>query len=178
VELEPPDPPLTDGYVRLRPLARDDSPAFLAASRDSAITRNTNTPAFVEETEAQAWIAERTWRTEGPWRFAVTEPDADEAIGYIGLRVVDWNGQIGYWVRPEDRGRGVATRALRLLARWALETAGFERVQLLVEPENQPSRRVAENAGFRAEGLLRRYVDLGGRRVDGIMFGLLPEDLG
>ena len=177
MRLDPPDPPLANGVVRLRPLALADAGALAAVSRDPSITRNTNTPAFADENEARAWLGERTWRADGPWRFVIADAGSNELLGYIGVRLVDRNGQIGYWVRQEARGRGVATRALRLVSRWALETAGFDRVQLLVEPGNEASRRVAEKAGFREEGVLRRYVDVGGRRADGIMFGLLPEDV-
>jgi [ribosomal protein S5]-alanine N-acetyltransferase len=71
---------------------------------------------------------------------------------------------------------GVASRALRLLSAWALEAA-YERVQLVAEPANRASQRVAEKAGFRAEGLLRSYIVLKGRRRDCVMYALLREEL-
>jgi RimJ/RimL family protein N-acetyltransferase len=108
---------------------------------------------------------------------AIVDARTDEFLGTVGWRWVDGNVQVGYWVKKEARGRGVATSALRLLARWAIEELGAERVQLLAEPENVASQRVAEKAGFRREGLLRSYFLLKGRRRDAIMFGLLPGDL-
>ncbi len=90
---------------------------------------------------------------------------------------VDGNVQFGYWVKREARGRGVATRALRLLSRWAVAELGAARLQLVTEPENDASQRVAEKAGFRREALLRAYVDLRGRRPDVYMYALLREDL-
>jgi [ribosomal protein S5]-alanine N-acetyltransferase len=89
----------------------------------------------------------------------------------------DGVGEVGYWVKREARGRGLATRALRLLARWALEDQRLARVQLAAEPGNLASLRVAEKAGFTREGLLRRYLNIGGERRDGFMFSLLPEEL-
>lgn len=179
MRLDPPLPPPSDGEIALRPFEDDDAARFATLNRDPAIERYTRMSVPRDPRDAAEWIdrARRGWEGEGPWRFAVADARSNELLGYIGIRLVDGNGQIGYWVRREARGRGVATRALRLLARWALDSAGFARIQLLVEPRNEPSRRVAEKAGFRAEGVLRRYVDLGDRRVDGIMFGLLPEDL-
>ena len=50
-------------------------------------------------------------------------------------------------------------------------------MQLLTEPENLASQRVAEKAGFRREALLRSYVELKGRRRDVYMYALLREDL-
>jgi [ribosomal protein S5]-alanine N-acetyltransferase len=44
-------------------------------------------------------------------------------------------------------------------------------------PDNEASQRVAENAGFTREGLLRRYVEIKGERRDCVVYSLLPEDL-
>jgi RimJ/RimL family protein N-acetyltransferase len=80
-------------------------------------------------------------------------------------------------VRRAARGRGVATSALRMLSRWALTSAGFERLQLVTETQNVASQRVAVKAGFQREGLLRSFVKVDGDRVDGVMFGLLRDDV-
>ena len=71
----------------------------------------------------------------------------------------------------------MATRALRLLSRWALSEHGLARVQLIVEPENVASIRVAENAGFQREALLRSYIELKGRRRDVYLYALLADDV-
>ena len=65
-------------------------------------------------------------------------------------------GEIGYWVAAGARGRGVATRATRLLAEWAREALGLTRIEVLPHKDNGPSRRVAEKAGFRDSGALVR----------------------
>lgn len=127
---------------------------------------------------ARAWLERiaELWREGTRASFAVARADSDELLGSIGLRLVDGNGQIGYWTLSPARGQGVATRALRLLARWAFDDVGLARLQLLTEPENEASQRVAEKAGFRREGLLRDYIELKGRRADGIMFARLRDD--
>jgi RimJ/RimL family protein N-acetyltransferase len=71
----------------------------------------------------------------------------------------------------------VATRALRLVSVWALDELGLQRISLLAEPENVPSQRVAEKAGFRREGVLRSFRELKGARRDYVMYSLLPGDL-
>jgi ribosomal-protein-alanine N-acetyltransferase len=110
--------------------------------------------------------------------FAITDRRSGELMGAIGVREVDQaNAQIGYWVKREARGRGVATRALGLVSRWAFEELGAGRVQLFTEPGNVASQRVAEKAGFVREGVLRRYLNIKGERRDGVIFSLLPEDL-
>ena len=76
------------------------------------------------------------------------------------------------------RGRGICTRALRLLSRHALEELELQRVDLITDPDNVASQRVAEKVGFRREGVLRahlRHPD--GRIRDSVMFSLLPGEL-
>ena len=68
-------------------------------------------------------------------------------------------GHFGYWVAGEARGRGVATEALRALCRWAVETLDVKRLELMTDPENIASQRVAEKAGFQREGLLRSSLE-------------------
>jgi RimJ/RimL family protein N-acetyltransferase len=81
-------------------------------------------------------------------------------------------------MRSDERGRGVMTRALRLAARWALDD-GAARVQLRADVENLASRRVAEKAGFKLEGVLRsaHWNARLGRRQDWAMYSLLPGEL-
>ena len=110
-------------------------------------------------------------------QFAVTEDG--RVVGSIGMGVNERNtGHIGYWCAPEARGRGVTTRALRLLCGHALEELRLERLELITDPENAASQRVAEKVGFRREGVLRSHlVHPDGRRRDSVMFSLLPGEL-
>lgn len=87
-------------------------------------------------------------------------------------------GHIGYWVAREARGRGVCTAALARLCRFAFEELGLERLELMTDPENEASQRVAEKVGFRREGVLRsQLLHRDGRRRDSVMFSLLPDEL-
>ena len=163
---------LDDGVIAVRPFAEEDVPAIAAACTDPEIARWTLVPEPYTEDDARAFVA------EAETAYAVVDAVADALVGAISLdRVAQGNGQIGYWVAREARGRGVATRALRLVAGWGLARGGFARVQLLTEPENVASRRVAERAGFTNEGLLRSYAEMKGRRCDMLIWSLLPTDL-
>jgi RimJ/RimL family protein N-acetyltransferase len=86
-------------------------------------------------------------------------------------------GSIGYWLLPEARGKGLASRAVKLVSRWALRDLTLARLALLTEPANRRSQRVAERNGFQEEGVLRSYTEIDGRRVDNVSFSLLPGDL-
>jgi len=86
-------------------------------------------------------------------------------------------GEIAYIVAPAARGRGIATEAVRLLSLWALAGLGLQRLQLTIRPGNVSSIRVAEKAGYRLEGTLRSVKVIRGKRVDGSLYSLLPEDV-
>ncbi len=101
-------------------------------------------------------------------------------LGALGLSNFDWpdlKGEIGYWVVADARRRGVGSRGTRLLAIWAIRQLGLERVELLANPENDASLKLAERAGFTREGTLRRYRRRHGVREDLVMFSMLAEDL-
>ena len=57
---------------------------------------------------------------------------------------------------------------MRLASAWALGPGGVARLQLWTEPENRASQGVAERSGYRREGVLRKYDEIGGRRVDSV----------
>jgi RimJ/RimL family protein N-acetyltransferase len=164
---------IQDDAIRLRPPSEDDIPAIVAACQDPEIARWTAVPSPYTEEDARTWLA-----SEEETAFVVVDRESGELLGAIGVQEVGQaNAQVGYWVKREARGRGVATAALRLLARYAVEELGAGRVQLFTEPENIASQRVAEKAGFVREGVLRRYLNIKGQRRDGVVFSLLPEDL-
>jgi RimJ/RimL family protein N-acetyltransferase len=159
-----------DGEVALRPPTDADVPAIVAACQDPEIGRWTQVPSPYTVADARAFLR------AAPNVSAIVDARTGELLGTIGWRWVDGNVQLGYWVKREARGRGVATRALRLLAGWVFESLGAVRVQLHTEPGNRASQRVAEKAGFRREALLRSFIELKGTRRDVYMYVLLRED--
>jgi RimJ/RimL family protein N-acetyltransferase len=162
---------LEDGDIVLRPLAEEDVPAMVAACQDPEIPRWTRVPTPYTEAEAREFLRRATGVS------AVLAAGTDEFLGTIGWWWVADNVQLGYWIKREARGRGVATRALRLVSAWAFEELGACRLQLLAEPANLASQRVAEKAGFEREALLRSYVELKGTRRDVYLYALLKGDM-
>jgi ribosomal-protein-alanine N-acetyltransferase len=101
-------------------------------------------------------------------------------VGSIGVMRLDDErlvAEIGYWVAKDARGRGIATRAVRLVSRWAVGELGVQRLELMSHVDNAASQAVAEAAGFVHEGVLRSYATLGCGVSDVVMFSLLPSDL-
>jgi [ribosomal protein S5]-alanine N-acetyltransferase len=165
---------LEDEAIVLRLLEDDDAPSLAAAIGDDPdLDRWTRIPFPYTEDDAREFIAS----TEES-AFVILDRSSGELLGGIGARTFDMAiVDIGYWVKADARGRGVATRALVLVARFAFDELGAGRVQLTTEPDNLASQRVAEKAGFSREGVLRSYLDFKGRRRDAVMFSLLAEDL-
>ena len=180
-----PDPPLTDGVVLLRRWEERDLPCVEEASRDPRIPAGTTVPQVFSRDEGLAWI-ERQWRRAGEGQglsLAIAEAETGEARGVVVLLLRPEGGrragtaELGYWLIPRARGRGYASRAIALAARWGLVEAGLARIEALVEPENAASQRVLERAGFKREGHLRSYLVFGDRRADALIYSLLPEDV-
>ena len=181
----PPDPPIRDEVVSLRPWTTADVPAIAAACADEAIaTWLDQIPQPYTEDDARFYVAaaREGWRTGSELTFAIEDAATGDVLGSIGVRRLggldEGTAEIGYWVKREARGRGVATAALRLASRWALSEAGVERLQLRADTDNAPSLRVAERAGFVREGVLRacRFNARRNRRADFAIYSLLPGD--
>jgi len=176
-----PAPSLTDGVVLLRRWADSDIGCVEEASLDPDIPEGTTVPAQFTPAEGLAWI-ERQWgradNGEG-LSLAITDADSTEALGAIVLLFRPQPGtvELGYWLIERARGCGLASRAVALLARWALADAGLARVQAHVELHNIASQRVLESTGFKREGHLRSYLVFDTRRADALIYSLLPSDL-
>jgi RimJ/RimL family protein N-acetyltransferase len=174
-----PDPELAATGLRLRRWQPSDVDELVACCNDPAIRRwLPPIPVPYTRGDAEEFIAGARSGDAGLLRLAVELTDVPLA-GAIGARTVAPGVvQIGYWVAARARQRGVATGALRLLGRWAAGVDGTARVQVFTDTENVASMRVAEQAGFRQEAVLRNWYDLRGERRDAAMFALLPGDLG
>ncbi|MGK5553728.1 GNAT family N-acetyltransferase [Actinomadura kijaniata] len=174
---------LVGADVEVRPFTLDDAADYIDVIRAG---EDWLPPNFPTEPKAEplAW-----WLTEGvhqPHRFGVgvhlvvAERESGRLAGTIGLFRVDWTQltcEVGYGMRPAARGRGYASQALRLVARWALGDCGLHRIELRALTTNAASVRVAEKSGFRLEGVARGAERVAGRNVDQYVFGLIKPDL-
>jgi RimJ/RimL family protein N-acetyltransferase len=164
--------------VTLRPWREDDAPAIAEICKDPEIPRWTSVPSPYTEGDAREFIRTTLAGDRAEMARAIVDTGSGALLGSVGLRVpAEGVGEVGYWLAPHARGRGTATRAVRLLCRWAFEELSLARIQLHTLPGNEASERVAERAGFTREGLLRSFTVMKGRRTDITMFSLLPGDL-
>ncbi len=176
VGLSWPEPSLSDGVVELRLIERSDLDLIERAVGTPEIRRRFG----LLQGSPGGFVAHyRKASREGRVGAFVICDRGGERFGVI---TVDLHSQerveVGYWLVPEGRGRGRATRALRLVSRWALSQPEVARVELRTAPENTASQRVAERNGFQREGVQRSYQAIDGRREDAVSYSLLPADLG
>jgi RimJ/RimL family protein N-acetyltransferase len=165
--------------VVLRFPALDDVDGILPAFTDAELREAGNLPAFDRE-QLLASIQELPELAEHGRLLALAAADSEsgEIIGGGTIHHLDAERrivEIGYFVLPAARGRGVATTIARMLAEHAF-SLGIERVAAYVNVGNTASERVLEKAGFTREGVVRSMPKPDGRRVDKTLFSLLPGE--
>ena len=171
--LRPPDPPLADAVVSLRPLLATDIATVEAALDDPEICRWFDNRGVSAREVVERAVAR--WQAAEGAEFAVL--DAGECVGSVWLTLgVEGRATVGYWLLRAARGKGLLTHALGLVSHWAFDELGVKRIGLLADPRNAGSVRLAERVGFQREGVLRSWVDVNGERVDYTSFSLLPSD--
>ena len=167
---------LRDGDVELRAWTLDDVPALVAACNDDEIQRwLPMIPRPYTDDDARAFVGGKV-SDPGRRQFAITE--GDRVVGAIGLDVTESirQGTIGYWCARGARGRGLTTRALRLLSEHAFEDIGLERLQLFADPDNHASQRVAEKVGAHRDAVLKKRTLVRGQPSDAVLFSILRPD--
>jgi len=177
------DEPLTDDAVVLRDYAERDIPEILIAHQDDPrmhlLMGDDRSPTgaelgrAAEREAADRAIGERATLT-------ILEPGSDTCRGQIRVYPVDWDqsrAEIGIWLAPQFRRRGLGRRALRLAGEWLLGPCGLARIELFAEPDNAPMLHAAQAAGFVREGILREYLRKRGTGVDVVIMSLISEDV-
>ena len=113
--------------------------------------------------------------------YGIFSPDESRVLGGTGLhaRVGDDAFEIGYWLRADAAGRGLATEISAVLTRVAFEVCGVDRVEIRVEPGNERSLKVPRKLGFVEEATLRRRLParLGQALRDVVVSSMLVEEL-
>ena len=171
---------LTDGVVTLRAVEPGDAPAVFAACQDALIARFLPIPCPYTEADAREFVAvcQADWDGDCERSFAITDAQTGEFLGVIARHLrAEHRAEVGYWLAPGARGRGFATRALRLVRDWSFDVTGLVRLELFTHPENNASGRVAERAGLAREGVRRGWrIGRDGNPQDRVFYAMLRGD--
>ena len=166
--------------IRLEPLSESHLEAVAGLLDDPDVQRFTRVPVPVPADFPRRWLSRyEEGRLDGS-REAFAIVDAHDA--FLGLALAPEikrdarEAELGYIVAPSARGRGVAGAGLGLLTDWAFEELGVLRIELLIDVDNEPSKRVAERCGYIREGVLRSAHLKDDLRSDTEIWSRLPTD--
>jgi RimJ/RimL family protein N-acetyltransferase len=152
-------------------VTHEDVEPFLAAvrPRDEEAIRAEVERSLAEPGESGRFVIEVAegggWRRAGAMAFDLA--NRRSRIANLG----------GLAVAPGFRGRRLADEAARLFQRHLIFDLGFHRLQLEIYGFNERAQRHAERAGFVREGVRRKAYSRHGEWVDGVLYGLVREDL-
>ena len=174
---------LRDQAIELRAVSVDeDLAAFVEAFQDPAIAQGAY-QGQLAATEA----ALRSYLDRAPARMeegdavllSVWEPAAERLSGQTMLFRCNWDdltAELGFWIAPWARGRGLGTPALALTLALAFDHLGIERVYGITNVDNVGAQRAMESAGLRPEGIFRGAEKTRTGRADAVQFAMLVND--
>jgi RimJ/RimL family protein N-acetyltransferase len=176
---------LTGESIVLRPFSLDDAPAIFAAVRQSLSELGQwltwcHAEYAIDDTREFLRGRAEAFRRDGEYAFAIVDRASGEFLGATGVNQIDAaarRANLGYWLRTSATGRGVATQAARLLARWAFDALDLQRIEIVAAVGNRASQRVAERAGATREAIARNRLRVHGVPHDAVVYSFIPGDL-
>jgi RimJ/RimL family protein N-acetyltransferase len=169
------------GWLTLRPFTATDIPWVYGVSLDPAVQHFVGVPTPYRMEHAAYFVQQMAiagWDSGQRAEFLAHETATGTRLGRVGLGLrASRDAEIGYWIDPRARRRGVATAAVRASCRWAFTTLDLELIEWRSEVGNIASRGVAEKAGFVIEATLRQRLIHRGRRVDAWVGSLLKNEM-
>jgi RimJ/RimL family protein N-acetyltransferase len=169
------------GWLTLRPFTPADIPWVYEVLQDPVLQRFMQIPSPYRPEHAVSHVEQEYiagWDGGRRADFLAEDAATSTRLGRVGLHLGEpGSAEVGYWVDPRARKRGVATTAVRAVCQWAVTMAGIELIEWRCEAGNVASRRVAEKAGFLVEATLRKRRVRDGVRVDECVGSLLRDDV-
>jgi RimJ/RimL family protein N-acetyltransferase len=171
---------LRDDEILLAAPTRDDVDRLTELCQEAEIQRWTTVPVPYRRRDADWFVREQVstgWELGTELTWAVRDPADHAVLGMLGLTLDGaGSGELAFWMGAPARGRGLTTRAARLVAEHALSGLGLSRLLWQAHVGNWASRRVAWRLGFRMEGTVRGHLVQRGERRDAWVATLGPAD--
>jgi ribosomal-protein-alanine N-acetyltransferase len=161
------------GFV-LRPIKMSDAKAYFETMQDKETKKGFMTvPKSLQEAKKE--IKEHVQRAckKTSETFAI---DVDgEYAGYVKIDHENWDpkeyhGRIHYCTHPKFRGKGITTKAVKLVTEYAFKRYKFKRIVGRCRSFNKASARVLEKAGYKLEGIMRKDAFKDGKYYDNMIW--------
>jgi RimJ/RimL family protein N-acetyltransferase len=171
-----------DGWY-LRPEDSADAPEMARAfAEDPHLAVDWGIEELPNEAIARNWLTEHAelWQQGEGRHLAVADADTDALLGGVNFHNIrpDHNrAEIGFWLAPWARGRGIGSAAVSAACRWAFENWSLVRIEMTTLPDNEAAQAMARKVGFAYEGLLRSRNFERGKQVDIVMLAVLAGEL-
>jgi RimJ/RimL family protein N-acetyltransferase len=118
-------------------------------------------------------------RPRREYHLGILSKETDEFIGMTRLTISapsHRGGDIGYGIRPDQWGQGLATEAASVIVGFGFDQLGLHRISAVHHPENLASGRVLQKVGMRREGRLRENLLAHGAWRDSIAYAILDRE--
>ncbi|MEZ8143517.1 GNAT family N-acetyltransferase [Enterovibrio sp. FF113] len=135
-----------------------------------------------DDLDAEAWInrSRQGWLTGSSFELAAFEIETGTFVGCIYISSIDSvanMANLGYWIATASQGRGYAHEASEIAATLAFSHLLLTRLELVMDPANQASIRIAEKLGATYECKARNRYMYDGSPKEGLVYSLIPEDI-
>ncbi len=176
---------LSNETLHLRPFRRDDAEIICEAVCESKGELGRwlswcHPNYSIQDTIEFLSKREEAFQKDGEYAFAIIERATGRFVGATGINQIEkaaLRANLGYWMRTSATRRGYAGQATVLVARWAFDSLGLERIEIVAAVGNQYSQRVALKVGATREGIARRRLRVHDFQHDAVVFSLVREDL-
>jgi ribosomal-protein-serine acetyltransferase len=171
-----------DNEILLRPYVESDAEKIVAAVKTNYEHLHPFllwiTPDY-DLDGAKQFIEDSRKAAEEKKRLGFGIFENEELIGSIGFNKFDWDGkrtEIGYWLAKDVSGKGIITKACKMLINYAFHELEMNRIEIRCATENIKSAAVPQRLGFKLEGVLRQTLLRHSQLYDEAIYGLLKED--
>jgi len=168
---------LADKKIKLSPFDKSDLKLFVEMSMCPQIMDHISKPLTYDEAKTLFDIRSQPWdiKSDGWFSLCITEIESDEKLGSIGLKIINHEAKIvevGFLLKQSAQGKGIASRALELLNKYAFFELKFNKIVAYCSVHNTGSYHLLEKLGFVREGCLKQNTLLNNNYVDDYVYGL------
>jgi RimJ/RimL family protein N-acetyltransferase len=128
---------------------------------------------------AENWLRGHAelWKNGEGRHFAILSDGFSGGLNFHHIEPIHKRAEVGFWLAPWARRRGLGSAAVRAACEWAFEHWALTRIEMTTLPDNDGALALARTLGFTREGLLRQRNFERGKHVDIVMLGVLRGEL-